>query len=75
MKALTIAARSLRHNWIVKLYKHYIIDSILIVRQHGIKELIKRRGWKFLFFIFAYYLVRDTLVYIVLPLCIAKGLF
>jgi len=75
MKALTLAARSLRQNWLVKLYKHYVIDSILIVRRHGMKELLRRRGWKFLFLIFAYYLIRDTLVYIVLPLCIAKGLF
>lgn len=75
MKALTLAAKTLRRNWILKLYKHYIIDSVLILRQHGMKELIKRRGWKFLALIFAYYLVRDTLIYIVLPLCVAKGFF
>jgi len=75
MKAFAIAVRTLRQIWIAKLYKHYIIDSILIVRRYGVKELIKRRGWKFLFLIFMYYLVRDTLVYIVLPLCVAKGFF
>ena len=30
-----------------RLYKAYIMDSIFIVRNHGFKELLKRKGWKF----------------------------
>lgn len=62
----------LRETFIIRLYKTYVIDSIVIVKQHGLKELTKRRGWKFLLAIFLYYLVRDSIIYIVIPLLIAK---
>lgn len=52
-----------------------MIDSLLIVKRHGLRELFRQRGWKFVAGVVAYYLVRDTLLYIVLPLCVARGLF
>ncbi len=60
---------------LVSLYKTHIIDSVIIARREGIRELIRKRGKKVLLFVVAYYTVRDTLVYIILPLCIAKGIF
>ncbi|RPI65540.1 MAG: hypothetical protein EHM47_18675 [Ignavibacteriales bacterium] len=57
-----------------RLYKYYIIDSIIIVKREGFKSLIKKRGWKFLLIIAGYYAVRDTIIYILIPLIIAKGL-
>lgn len=75
MSALILAAKSLRQSFPFKLYKHYIIDSILIVRQSGFKALLRQRGWKFFGIIIAYYAIRDTLVYIVVPYCVAQGLF
>ena len=57
-----------------KFYKYYIIDSIIIVKNHGLKELFKRRGWKFLLIIVSYYAVRDSLIYIIIPYLIAKGI-
>jgi hypothetical protein len=59
----------------VRLYRFAVIDSLLIVKQHGIRELLRRRGWKFVAGVCGYYLVRDTLLYIVLPVCLARGLF
>jgi hypothetical protein len=56
-----------------RLYKYYIIDSIIIVKNHGLKELFKRRGWKFLLIIISYYAVRDSIIYIVIPYLITKG--
>ena len=56
-----------------RLYKYYIIDIIIIVKDHGLKELFKRRGWKFLLIIVSYYAVRDSIIYIVIPYLIAKG--
>jgi len=56
-----------------RLYKYYIIDSIIIVKNHGLKELFKRRGWKFLLIIVSYYAVRDSVIYIIIPYLIAKG--
>jgi hypothetical protein len=57
-----------------KFYRYYIIDSIIIVKDHGLKELFKRRGWKFLLIIISYYAVRDSVIYIIIPYLIAKGI-
>jgi hypothetical protein len=56
-----------------RLYKYYIIDSIIIVKNHGFKELFKRRGWKFLLIIISYYAIRDSIIYMVVPYLIMKG--
>lgn len=62
-------------NILVRFYKYYIIDSILIVKREGFKALLKKRGWKVFAVVIGYYTVRDTIVYIVVPLLIAKGIF
>jgi len=62
-------------NILIRFYKYYIIDSILIVKREGFKALIKKRGWKVFAVVIVYYTIRDTIVYIVLPLLIAKGIF
>lgn len=75
MSALTFVAKTLRQNLVFRLYKYYIIDSIMIVKKFGFKELVRKRGMKFLYVIIGYYTVRDTLLYIVIPYCVARGLF
>jgi hypothetical protein len=65
----------MQQNPLLRLYKHYVIDSALILKRHGFKELVRRRGWKFLLAIAGYYLVRDTILYVALPLFVARGLF
>ncbi len=62
-------------NIIVRLYKYYIIDSIIIVKSEGLKALLKKRGWKFFAIIISYYAVRDTVVYVLVPFLIAQGIF
>ena len=57
------------------LYRYAVLDSICIVRGHGWRELVRQRGWKFFAGIVAYYVVRDTVIYILLPLLIARGIF
>jgi hypothetical protein len=74
MNKLTTIAIVLPPTPLFRLYKCYIIDSVLIVKRHGFRELVRRRGWKFLLAVAGYYLVRDTLVYVVLPLWVAHGL-
>ena len=74
MKALSPYINILQNNIFFKLYKHYIIDSILIVKAHGVRELFKRRGKKFVLVIFTYYLIRDSILYILIPYCVARGL-
>jgi hypothetical protein len=59
--------------FLFRLYKYYIIDSIIIVKKSGFRELLKRRGWKFFLVIAGYYTVRDTVLYILIPYFIARG--
>jgi len=61
-------------SWPVRLYRYAVTDSLLIVKRRGLRELLRRRGWKFVAAVIAYYLVRDSLLYIVVPLLVARGL-
>ena len=47
-----------------KIFKPYI----QIYKDKGFKALIKKGGYKLLLFIFIFYLIRDTILYILLPL-------
>lgn len=67
----TLAAK----NILIRFYKYYIIDSILIIKREGFKALLKKRGWKVFAVVIGYYAVRDTLLYIVIPFLVAKGIF
>jgi hypothetical protein len=58
-----------------RLYRYAVIDSLLIVKRHGLRELLRQRGWRFFAAVIAYYLIRDLLLYVVVPLCIARGVF
>ena len=62
-------------NLIIRLYKYYIIDSILIVKKEGFKSLLKKKGWKVLAIIVGYYVVRDTIIYIIVPYMVAQNIF
>ena len=62
-------------NILIRFYKYYIIDSILIVKREGFKALIKKRGWKVFAVVIGYYTVRDTILYIIVPFVIAQGIF
>jgi hypothetical protein len=61
--------RSLR-----EIYRYVVLDSFHIVRHQGWRELLRRRGWKFFAVVLAYYLVRDTILYILIPIALARGL-
>ncbi len=62
-------------NILIRFYKYYIIDSILIVKREGFKALIKKRGWKVFAVVISYYTVRDTILYVIVPFVIAQGIF
>lgn len=46
-----------------------------IWKEEGFKALIKKAGWKVVVGVIAYYLVRDSILYILIPYLIAKGFF
>lgn len=75
MKTFTFVNSVAQKNLLFRSYKHYIIDSILVVKNHGFKELVRQRGKKFFIGVIGYYAVRDSIVYIIIPLCIAREIF
>ena len=58
----------------VRLYRYVVLDSLVILRRHGARELLRRRGWRFAGAVLGYYLVRDILLYVLLPLWLARSL-
>lgn len=47
--------------------KKSLIEPIRLARKQGLKRAWRESRWKLVFAILLYYLVRDTLLYIVLP--------
>ena len=44
-------------------------------KEHGFRGVLKKHGWKVVAGVFLYYLIRDTILYLVIPFLIAKGIF
>ena len=44
-------------------------------RRLGWKGLLKRRGWVFVALVVAFYFIRDVVLYVLVPLAIAAGLW
>ena len=44
-------------------------------RALGWRGLVRKRGWKLVLAFVAFYLVRDVLLYVVIPLGVAAGVF
>lgn len=42
-------------------------EMIASMKEDGFKITLKRFKWKFLLLIFVYYLIRDILIYVVIP--------
>lgn len=52
----------------------FIRAWVTLLREKGLKGFIKEKGWKIVFAIFLFYLIRDSLLYIIIPLLIAQGI-
>ena len=52
----------------------FISKYMAIFKKDGFKGLIKEGGWKLLIFFFLYYLIRDSILYILIPYLIVKGI-
>jgi hypothetical protein len=49
------------------------IEAVRTLKSEGPRGLVRRYGWKVCGGVFAYYVVRDVSLYILLPWMIAKG--
>ena len=58
-----------------KLIPKFLHKYVKYYRDHGFKKTIKKYGWKLFAIIFMFYLVRDTILYIIIPYFAMKGIF
>ena len=38
-----------------------------IIKNEGVKAFVKKKGWKFLIAFILFYLIRDSILYIIIP--------
>ena len=43
------------------------------LKEHGIKGLVRRRGWRLVLAVFVAYLIRDVVLYVLIPLAAYWG--
>lgn len=53
----------------------FMRDWIADIRRDGFKQFFKTHGWKVIAAVVLFYLVRDTILYILIPYLIVKGAF
>ena len=71
-RLLTSAVDIVRTSILYRWYKFFILDSIVMIRQSGFKEFVRKRGWKVIAVVIVYYLIRDSFLYILLPYLVAR---
>ena len=49
-------------------------EWITLIREQGLKAFIKQKGWVIVVAIFLFYLIRDSILYIIIPYFVARGL-
>jgi hypothetical protein len=52
----------------------FIKEWIALWKKVGFRGFVKEKGWKVVAAIILYYLIRDTFLYIILPILVARGI-
>ena len=52
----------------------FLQEYIAVFKEDGFKGVLRKGGWKILFYFFMFYLIRDTIIYILLPYLVVKGI-
>jgi len=52
----------------------FLDKYIQIFRKDGFKGVLKEGGWKIFFYFFMFYLIRDSILYILIPYLVVKGI-
>ncbi len=58
-----------------KFIPKFLRKYIFYYNEHGFKKTVKKYGWKLFATIFIYYLIRDFILYIIIPYFVLKGIF
>lgn len=61
-------------SFLTRLAPKFLRDVRDTFKQKGFKGTIRRYGWKLFAAFFAYYLIRDSIIYLLIPYLIAKHL-
>ncbi|HEX9654942.1 MAG TPA: hypothetical protein VGA99_14635 [bacterium] len=60
---------------IARMFKPRLIQEwTAIWKEKGCRGLIREKGWKIVAAVFMFYLIRDSLIYLILPYLAARGL-
>jgi hypothetical protein len=51
----------------------FLADARDAYRQGGARAVVKRCGWRIFALLFVYYLIRDSILYILIPYLLARG--
>lgn len=43
-----------------------------ILKESGFRALVRQYGWKLAFVVFCYYLIRDSILYLIIPYFLAQ---
>jgi hypothetical protein len=52
----------------------FLIKYTKIYKEDGFKGVLKEGGWRIVIYFFLFYLIRDTILYIIIPYLIVKGI-
>ncbi len=58
-----------------KLIPNFLKKYIIYYKDNGLKLTIKKFGFKLILGIFIFYLIRDSILYIIIPYFALKGIF
>ena len=53
----------------------FLQEYIAVFKEDGFKGVLRKGGWKILFYFFMFYLIRDSILYILIPFLVVKGFF
>ena len=53
----------------------FLEEYIAVFKEDGFKGVLRKGGWKILFYFFMFYLIRDSILYILIPFILVKGFF
>ena len=54
------------------LMPNFIKENINYYKQNGLKKTIKKLGWKVVLLVILFYLIRDSILYIIIPYFVAR---
>lgn len=56
-------------------WKRIINECYLLLRNEGIRAVFRRYGWRVFVVVFFYYLIRDSIIYLLIPYMVTRHFF